>query len=269
VNNNTNHISKNLDNISFIMYNLIAMENILKLRSQVLVILQNKLEGFFLAGGTALSLYYFEHRESDDLDFFTKDFSPTKIKSLISIIGKNFNIDIKSARKTIVKGEADMIVCHIPVDKNKPVDIDDNKTYLKVDFVQDFYRDVVPNDRIVNNIPVMSIENIYLRKIYALCGVFKMEDDTGRQKFIGGRQEAKDFFDLYYLSQRFKGLSTFAGKHCSLDEIESIINWHRTYDRFAIMGGIADIITGQKTNYKIMAQHFDAEIKNIIKNMVE
>jgi predicted nucleotidyltransferase component of viral defense system len=251
------------------MYNLSAMENILILRSKVLNILRNKLEGFFLAGGTALSLYYFEHRESYDLDFFTRDFSSSKIKGLISVIGKSFDIDVKSERKTLVKGEADMIVCHIPVDKNKAADIDDNKTYLKIDFIQDVYRDVVSNDRVVNDIPVMSIENIYLRKIYALCGVFKMEDDTGRKKFIGGRQEAKDFFDLYYLSQRFKDLSTFVVKHCSADEIESIINWHRTYDRLAMMGGIADVITEQKTNYKIMVMHFDAEVKSIIKYMVE
>jgi len=251
------------------MYNLTAMEKILKLRSEVLNILKNKLEGFFLAGGTALSLYYFKHRESYDLDFFTKDFSPPKIKSLISIIGKSLNINIKSESKTIVKKEAEMIVCHIPVDKNRPIDIDDNKTYLKIDFIQDVYRDVAPNDLMANDIPVMSRENIYLRKIYAVCGVFKIEDDTGRKKFIGGRQEAKDFFDLYYLSHTFMHLSTFAGRYCSPDEIESIINWHRTYDRFAMVGGIVDIITEQKTNYKIMGQHFDTEINSIIKHMVE
>ena len=34
---------------------------------------ETKLANFYLTGGTALAHYYFQHRLSDDLDFFTKD----------------------------------------------------------------------------------------------------------------------------------------------------------------------------------------------------
>lgn len=34
---------------------------------------EQNLAGFYLSGGTALAAYYFEHRFSDDLDFFTED----------------------------------------------------------------------------------------------------------------------------------------------------------------------------------------------------
>lgn len=251
------------------MYNYNAMERILKLRSNILNMLKGKLQGFLMAGGTALSLYYFNHRESYDLDFFTKDFSVKKVTSLISVIEKELGITIKLLRRQSVKKEAEIIVCHIPVVKDKPVDVDDNKTYLKIDFIEDVYRDIAPNNLVANNIPVMSKENIYLRKIYAACGIFKIEDETGRKRFIGGRQEAKDFFDLYYLSQIFMPLSIFASRYCTLDEQESIVRWYRTYDRFSMKTGMLDIITEQKIDYNIMEQHFASQANSLIEEMVK
>jgi len=46
---------------------------------KVLAALAGQADGFYLVGGTALSLYYFEHRESYDVDLFTKDLSINRL----------------------------------------------------------------------------------------------------------------------------------------------------------------------------------------------
>ena len=44
-------------------------------QKRILSVLANEINEYYLAGGTALSFVYFQHRESYDLDFFTKEFS--------------------------------------------------------------------------------------------------------------------------------------------------------------------------------------------------
>ncbi|MDI6732200.1 MAG: nucleotidyl transferase AbiEii/AbiGii toxin family protein [Candidatus Margulisbacteria bacterium] len=47
------------------------MRNALNNRqNKVLKILSEKVDNFYLSGGTALAKYYFQHRNSEDLDFF-------------------------------------------------------------------------------------------------------------------------------------------------------------------------------------------------------
>jgi len=54
-------------------------------------------ENFFLTGGTALAEYYLGHRESHDLDFFTRqegimqDFT----KNMQSVLGKELPINMR------------------------------------------------------------------------------------------------------------------------------------------------------------------------------
>jgi predicted nucleotidyltransferase component of viral defense system len=244
-----------------------ALRNIIVVRGEVLKALNKKLEGFLLAGGTALSLFYFRHRESFDLDFFTKTFSEKSIKRIMSEISKSLRVKIDQISRFIVKDKAQMIVCMVPVLKNSPLQIDDRLKSLKVDFVEDLYRDVELHTPIIDGIPVMSRENIYLRKIYAAFGVVKMEDDAGNKKFIGGRQEAKDIFDLYYLSKTFIPLSVFMERYCTLDEKVSSITWHRRYDRLAMKSELLDIITDEPINCREVEEHFNSEIESIIKQV--
>lgn len=45
---------------------------------------------YYLAGGTALSEYYFQHRKSEDLDFFTEEEQEiTELERFVNIIGKS------------------------------------------------------------------------------------------------------------------------------------------------------------------------------------
>lgn len=240
------------------MYTYSIMKKVLGLRNRVLKAARGRLEGFYLAGGTALSLYYFNHRESFDLDFFTRDFSKRKIGQLISGISEELKIKIDLASEQNSKDKVRILVYYAKAGREES---------LKMDFVEDVY-DVIAEIKVMDGIPVLSKEDIYLRKINAACGTYEAEDIVGRAVFRGGRQEAKDFFDLYYLSKVFMPLSQFAAKECSVAQEESIILWYNNYDRVSIKAGLGDIITNQKIDYTEMDRHFKIEIEKIIKRKI-
>ncbi|MHB8155410.1 MAG: nucleotidyl transferase AbiEii/AbiGii toxin family protein, partial [Candidatus Omnitrophota bacterium] len=175
------------------------MDKIISIRNKTLEHLANKLEGFYLAGGTALSSYYFQHRESYDLDFFTKSFSRVKIEEIMSGLSKDIGLKPTLEGEENKQGFARMLVYSLIIDENNA---------LKIDFVEDVYRLLKPL-RMIDGIPVLTIEDVYFRKILTACGSITTLDSIGRSVFIGGRQEAKDFFDLYFLSKTFMPLSSF------------------------------------------------------------
>jgi len=144
----------------------------------------------------------------------------------------------------------------------------DNERSLKVDFVEDFYELLEPF-KSVNGIDVLSISDIYLRKIFTACGSIPVIDAAGRTTFAGGRQEVKDFFDLYFLSHTYKRLSDFVLEHCSDPQIESIVVWYRTYDRSAMKLGLHDIITDKKVEFQEIERHFRSEVEEIVKRTIE
>jgi predicted nucleotidyltransferase component of viral defense system len=245
------------------------LKEILTLRDKILKVLSGRLEGLFLAGGTALSLYYFHHRESFDLDFFTKEFSEKRIKDVISQISQSLKIDTDIVAELNLKQSAKMIRCYAIINSEQFLKTDRNEGSLKIDFVEDVYRNIESGNIVVEGIPVLSKENIYLRKIFAMCGYFRVVDDAGRESFLGGRQEAKDFFDLYHLSKTFIPFSKFVAKYCNPDEKEAIIIWHKRYDRLSMKSELLDIITEQKIDYRDMESHFNSEVENLIKEEIE
>jgi len=231
------------------------MRRIIDIRDKVLKILSNRLSGFYLAGGTALSLYYFRHRESFDLDFFTQRFNEKSITDLTAYISKESGVKITLEGRQSAENMAKMLVYSIPVDAQHS---------LKIDFVEDYYDLLQPLVQI-DGIPVLSKEDIYRRKIFTACGSFQQIDSVGRKKFIGGRQEAKDFFDLYYLSKTYMPLSVFAERFCGMVEKEGLVLWYKRYDRDFIKMGLLDIITQNKIDYREMEKHLRDEIDEIIK----
>jgi len=79
---------------------------------------------FYLTGGTALSRFYFQHRYSDDLDFFSmdelKDFRPIINKFLNSMKKENFTIETETVSDHFLR-----------------IFLKDNETSLKIDFVNE------------------------------------------------------------------------------------------------------------------------------------
>ncbi len=236
------------------------MKKVLKLRDKVLAVLAKKLAGFYLAGGTALSLFYFEHRESFDLDFFTQDFNKKKINDIVAHISDSIKVEIKLIGEQKTVDMAKMMVYSVPIAGSEEV--------LKLDFIEDYHKLLEPL-KMMEGVPVLSLNDIYLRKIFTVSGSFIQTDDVGKKRFYGGRQEAKDFFDLYHLSKTFLPLSDFAKKFCTAVMKEGLVLWYRSYDRNTIKGDLLDIITQQRIDYREIERHFRDEIERIVKAEIE
>lgn len=245
-----------LDITTYMMYILIMDKKAdLKIRQlKILKALSGEIDDFYLCGGTALSLFYFNHRESEDLDFFTQKFSFERVQQIIKFLEDKLGYEIKlEAENLSEKHQAKMMVFYVK----------ENENFIKIDFVEDVLP-LIGNFKNVENINILSIEDIYVRKIYATSGLKVGLDEVGQSKFIGGRQEAKDLFDLYYLSQRFLSLSEFVNKYCDQTLKEGIIRWFRRFDRMQMKIGLSEIMTSQEVEFRDIDKHFDAEIKQIL-----
>jgi len=225
---------------------------------KVLEILSGNIEGFYLGGGTALSFFYFQHRVSLDIDLFTQDYSAKRIMEIVGLIEDKTRQNVELIDEINKPEFARMKVFMV----NFTGDI-----RIKVDFVEDFVRLLEPLNT-VNGIPVLSLKDIYLRKVFAIAGTGVSSGMTGREIIAGGREEAKDFFDVYYLSSTFMPLSEFAFNFTDRAIRENLIRWFRTYDRFRIMSGILDLETTKKVDYKTMERYFTKEINGIIEKEV-
>lgn len=133
-------------------------------------------ESYFLTGGTALSGFYFYHRESIDLDLFTFETIEIElVRQVFEAIAKKAHLSLD--HRVATEGYHKFFL----TGKNEE---------LKIDLVKDqevHFGDISTFDKI----RVDSIENIGSNKITA----------------IFGRTEAKDFIDLYCILQ--KKLFTF------------------------------------------------------------
>lgn len=134
-------------------------------------------KSYFLTGGTALSGFYFCHRESIDLDLFTfETIEIEPVRQVFEAIAKkaHFSLDHRVAtaeyHKFFLMGKKEEL--KIDLVKDQKVHFGKIKTFGKV--------------------RVDSVENIGSNKITA----------------IFNRTEAKDFIDLYFILQ--KKLFTFA-----------------------------------------------------------
>ena len=230
-------------------------KRILDLMDKALKCLKGRVNDFALGGGTALSRFYFRHRESYDLDFFTKKFSDGKIKEAIEELSNRLGQKITLLSQNRAQNRAKITRYEV-------------SGGLKMDFIEDLFRHF-DAETIVNGIPILSKESIYLRKVYAACGIAEILSSTGRAEFVGGRQEAKDYFDLYFLSSVFMPLSKFVENFCDRSEKERIIIWHRRYDRMRMKTGLLDIRANGVLDTKIMEKHFDTEIQKLIEKEID
>jgi len=227
-------------------------------QSKVLEVLSGRINDFYLAGGTALSLFYFQHRVSFDLDFFTSHFSLKSINKTVKYLQQKLKLNIKLSGQSLGAGKAKILIYHIYFNKH---------SVLKIDFAEDMIS-LIKEPRVVEGIKVLSLEDIYLRKIYALIGLLPAMDEIGRKKLIGGRAEPKDFYDLYFLSHTFMGLSGFIDLYGGASIKEGLIGWFRTYDRMSMIDGVLRMHTDKKIAYRDIEKHFKEQIDAIIESMI-
>lgn len=132
---------------------------------------RNLKDKFYFGGGTALSVFYLQHRYSEDLDFFAKkEFDQNLIINFMNQIANKFKVTLKMTKKETV--------LWFELEK-------DNQT-LKVDFL-DF-----PYKRIEKGTVYQGVE-------------IDSEKDIGANKIltINLENNPKDYVDLYFLLKKF------------------------------------------------------------------
>lgn len=191
-------------------------------------IITKKFKSYYLTGGTALS-FYFSHRFSEDLDFFTQEYRkehPDRIMDFISEkTGFDFKLEAEQDNPKLIL----MKVYFLELKKD---------CVLKIDFVQDFKKNI---KKIENGLH--SVEDIYFRKIVAVVGMEKKESIAGRVT-VAGCQTAKDLFDIYYLSRYYRPVPEFFLEYFSIDKAESFIAWYRGFNRMELKLELLDLAVG-------------------------
>lgn len=140
------------------------------LQDNVLKLVDELQTPFYLTGGTALSRCYFNHRYSDDLDFFVNK-NPNFIKFSEQIL---FNIMKKFEAEIIIKSDS-----YVSIRANK---------ILKIDLVNDVqYRyGELEKKKIFSKVD--NVKNILSNKLSALIS----------------RNEAKDVVDIWIIAKNNK-----------------------------------------------------------------
>ena len=141
-------------------------------------VLKNLLSySFYLTGGTALSRFYYNHRYSEDLDFFYDGFTYPK---------ENFSIEY---REILYRLEPLFDKVEVTLDSEfyKRIFCHTKDISLKVEFIYENFR-TLGEKKIFKDFSVDSKENICTNKVTA----------------ITDRKTVKDFFDLYFLLKDIK-----------------------------------------------------------------
>lgn len=224
----------------------------------VLPFIKGKMDDFYLAGGTALSMFYYEHRESFDLDFFTQSYSRDHVIRVIENLKKDSGWSVELIKEKNEKGFIGVAIYMIHMEQGE----------CKIDFVEDYIKCLNPFKR-VEDMNILSLEDIYLRKVYAIAGHVSRINDIGKEILTGGRQTAKDFYDIYCLSTITMPLSEFISKHCPLVIKEGVVHWYRTYDRLAMKTGLSDLVTKTRPDYRMIDNHFKVEVNKLLATLIE
>ncbi len=140
------------------------------LQDEVLKVFEN--QAFYLTGGTALSRFHYQHRFSDDLDFFYDGYSYSK---------GNFNF---SYREIVYRFEKAFNHVEVTIDGEffKRLFVNHQETSLKIEFIYENYKTVGKKEKF-ENVWIDSKENICANKIGTVLD----------------RRAAKDFIDLFFL----------------------------------------------------------------------
>lgn len=183
---------------------------------------------YYLTGGTALS-FYFNHRFSEDLDFFTQKYKKDEPVQIMRFIAQKTGFEFRLEASQEDPKLIPMKIYFLGLGKG---------AVLKIDFVQDFQENL---KKIKNGLH--SIEDIYFRKITAAMGTQQRTDATGKT-ISTGRQTGKDLFDIYYLSRHHQPVSEFFLEYFSIDKVERFIAWYRAFDRMRLKLELMDLVEG-------------------------
>jgi len=127
---------------------------------------------FYFTGGTALSIFYLQHRISEDLDFFTES---------------NISVDFTNPLMTLVAEKLRLSVRFTQIENLLVYELTNSRTLqLKVDFAEYPYNRL-EKGLMHKGVIVDSLLDIGANKIAA----------------INNRNEIKDFVDLYFILKHY------------------------------------------------------------------
>ncbi len=208
----------------------------------------NKFKKYYLSGGTALS-FHFSHRFSEDLDFFSQKYDRKEPDMIMSFISEQTGFNFRMEAEEDKPEQVPMKVYSLELKED---------CLLKIAFICDFEENI---GKIENGLH--SVDDIYHRKISAAAGTIQKQDASGRSIHTG-RQSAKDFYDLYYLSRYYTPLPEFFLEHFARDRAEDLVAWHRRFNRLNLKTELLDLVPEVDTAEVI--KHMDAEL---LKNLPE
>jgi hypothetical protein len=155
------------ENISF------YEEKLYPLQDEVCNLIQN--DNFYLSGGTCLSRFYYNHRYSDDLDFFydgikgSKEGFTVECREILQKISQKYRLELEIDREYF-----------------KRAYIYKDDTVLKIEFVFENYKNIGKREK-KNGIMIDTKQNLCANKLTA----------------VYDRKTFKDFVDLIYLLEEF------------------------------------------------------------------
>lgn len=229
-----------------------------KLQLDVLSAAAVNLSSFALSGGTALELFYLNHRFSRDLDFFSPKYNQKEIEIILNSISKNLNVNINLENKLSVSSNAK--VQFYTLNKKESSNI------LKIDFIEDINFEK-PDYSIFNNVPVYKVDLIYLQKIFAIIGNAPVLDATG-QNIPAGRNEVRDIIDLYYLSKKIKPLHLFINT-LTKQQQRALFKWYQTFSRHDFKLQFLDYeIYDKNIDSRTIILYLENEIKTYTKDLI-
>ncbi|MBU1932012.1 nucleotidyl transferase AbiEii/AbiGii toxin family protein [Patescibacteria group bacterium] len=221
------------------------MENltVLKAQKKILKLVADRYPQVYMVGGTAISLLY-NHRISEDLDFFTHKYTGKLHREIAAYIKHKTGFPFIMIEEEKRSKYVPMAVYEFEIRK---------KVVLKVDFVKDVADLIRPR----NKNGMANIEDIYYRKVLAGIGWKAGESNVGR-KLAGGRHKTKDLFDIFYLSTRVQCLSQWFPVYFGHDAYERLAAWYLSVPRQRAIMELLDMVPDCDT--KIVFEHLDDEI---------
>ena len=90
-------------------------KKIITYQRKVLKMLSGRIDNFYLAGGTALSLFYFQHRLSVDLDFFTREFVNSDVLRITKYLKDVLKKEVRLVGRNLSEKTAKIAAYNIPI----------------------------------------------------------------------------------------------------------------------------------------------------------
>lgn len=154
-------------------------------------------ESLILGGGTALARAYLNHRRSYDLDLFIDE--PLQPDALYQQLIK---LGFQLTPSPIINQEG-------PFARQLHSAILQDGEVIKISVIEDLFCGMFEQQRIQNCWTTEEVSGLYHRKIRTLSGTGTQTNRAGMPIAQGARQQARDLFDLYTLSNQVEPMAPF------------------------------------------------------------